>query len=1109
MKTLRLIVLLSFLSLIITAKILQAQNVAITSADLADVGLLDVTSYDADPTGNDDSTAAIQMALDDAYTQHKAVFIPPGTYKITDTIECRRDLTTSENYLFRVKGCQIIGSTEDEGALPTLILDDDAAGFSNTDDPKPVLRFWTYIDGESMASNGFVTGVRNLHIKVGSGNPGAIAYWHEGAQENIIMNLKITMQSGFAGMYALVGTNSVLNGIEIQADKELAGSGYKYGIYAPEARWPVITNLMISGQTDYAIYNYKSSGPLTIAGFDIEQDTAPAIKTVTTWSNGGGNITFLDGKFRIENPTDAPVIDNSAGKNIVLHNVYFGGARYIVQSGANPKVSGSDNWLHIDEYVAPHNDVGKTLINGAVASAEIIGTITLLEETPTINLRQRHAIDLSHYPSPDVMLDAIANNNGLLDNGLRVVNVVDHDVESVDRTAADSKDAPDNGLAIQSLIDDPDIDILFFPAGYYPVKQTIVLNENTHLTGVANYISRILGHKKWDNPSGLTYLIETVDMAEAAPRMSFIGLQWRTFSDLNKDWFGGVHWRAGKSEVVSTLMRSLYSDPIDGDNSGNPRIAAHFTGNGGGRWFGAGLFSVPHHNYHDDYRHLLIDGTTQPLIIYGLNIEDGHGDYQAEIKNAENILVIGAKTENANDILIQNSQNIVFNSWAGDEASMHFVDSSPVFAAPISPKKADRPGSSLREDFGNLSNSFAMDVVTALFKRGEVDLTVFFDDSLPPTPTPTPTNTAVSPTPTLPSTPTETPTPGDCAANPANLIDNPSFENGENRWSFYINSSDSSSKNDFIVTNTDAFHCDYSAQITINGGDGDNVQLYQMDVGSNISLQSNTTYQLSFAAKLDSNDSSGNNLSLHLQMHDNPYTNYGLDNIKVDLSSSWQTYTIEFTTSGFSGSVNDGRLRFWLAPYAETGDVYRIDNVELVQIDGSTPTPTNTAVPPTATHTPAPTNTAVPPTPTPGPTQTPLPTVTVTPGAGSTIEIYAAGRYGTEDMELFIDGVLAWTVENIGGNYREGDFIRYTYIHNSTVTAEQIQVHLVDTSFEGTSPGRNLRVDKISIDGQAYQSEDAYSTGTWTNIDGCTPGFKQSEILHLNCNGYFEYRDES
>ncbi len=42
----------------------------------------------------------------------------------------------------------------------------------------------------------------------------------------------------------------------------------------------------------------------------------------------------------------------------------------------------------------------------------------------------------------------------------------------------------------------------------------------------------------------------------------------------------------------------------------------------------------------------------------------------------------------------------------------------------------------------------------------------------------------------------------------------------------------------------------------------------------------------------------------------------------------------EFTASGFTGTVEDGRLGFWFAPYAQAGDEYYIDDVTLTRING-------------------------------------------------------------------------------------------------------------------------------------------------------------------------------
>jgi chitodextrinase len=90
-------------------------------------------------------------------------------------------------------------------------------------------------------------------------------------------------------------------------------------------------------------------------------------------------------------------------------------------------------------------------------------------------------------------------------------------------------------------------------------------------------------------------------------------------------------------------------------------------------------------------------------------------------------------------------------------------------------------------------------------------------------------------------------------------------------------------------------------------------------------LEPDTLYTLSFKAY----SNTGHDLSITLQKHGSPYTNYGLSNSVVNLTRSWNTYTIQFTTTGFSSIVNDARLMFWFAPYAAAGDEYFIDDVVL------------------------------------------------------------------------------------------------------------------------------------------------------------------------------------
>lgn len=120
------------------------------------------------------------------------------------------------------------------------------------------------------------------------------------------------------------------------------------------------------------------------------------------------------------------------------------------------------------------------------------------------------------------------------------------------------------------------------------------------------------------------------------------------------------------------------------------------------------------------------------------------------------------------------------------------------------------------------------------------------------------------------------------------------------------------------------------------------------------------------------------------------------------------------------------------------------------------------------------------------------------------IVIYAAGETGQEQMELRINNVTVQTWNNIGGNYNAGQFQAFTYNNTQPVSPDQIQVAFTNDSNQG-GQDRNLRVDRIEIDGVAFQTEapSVYSTGTWLPEDGIVPGFRQSEFLHSN--GHFQF----
>lgn len=125
-------------------------------------------------------------------------------------------------------------------------------------------------------------------------------------------------------------------------------------------------------------------------------------------------------------------------------------------------------------------------------------------------------------------------------------------------------------------------------------------------------------------------------------------------------------------------------------------------------------------------------------------------------------------------------------------------------------------------------------------------------------------------------------------------------------------------------------------------------------------------------------------------------------------------------------------------------------------------------------------------------------------GTGSLISILAAGDVGTERMELWIDDQVVKSWNAVSRGARELAFQTYNFRAEGLVTADQIKVAFTnDATVNGLD--RNLRVDKIVVDGVVFETEapTVFSTGTWTAADGIVAGFRERE--YLNSNGYFQF----
>ena len=122
-------------------------------------------------------------------------------------------------------------------------------------------------------------------------------------------------------------------------------------------------------------------------------------------------------------------------------------------------------------------------------------------------------------------------------------------------------------------------------------------------------------------------------------------------------------------------------------------------------------------------------------------------------------------------------------------------------------------------------------------------------------------------------------------------------------------------------------------------------------------------------------------------------------------------------------------------------------------------------------------------------------------GSDSLIRVFANGFEGDENIELQIDGVAVQQWNNIGTSQQV-----FSYDPGSVVDPDQVRIAFTnDLLDEATGVDRNVLVDRIEIGSNAYQTEteDVFSTGTWTPADGIAPGFGRGDILHTD--GYFQY----
>jgi hypothetical protein len=661
---------------------------------LAQIGYLDVTQppYNADPSGRRDATAALQQAVKDARDARLITFLPAGRYLISDTIQgiqgtVKRDDWPHEGYSdpwvmhasFEYP-CVIMGPGE--GSRAVIVLADRAAGFDDPQRPKPVMYLWArmetpHVTGsvdptEPQMSINFNQKIVNVDFELGADNPGAVAINHQGAEGSTVEDVTIDATGAFAGIQNAPGSGGAIHGVTV--------TGGRYGLYVRNDKgriasqpMPVMSGLRLTGQQEAAVL-HDGNGPLTIVGAQI--DGAGIAADSPRRQSFSGALNIVDTVIRMNRASPAVKGNHS----IVLQNVFIGHAAVAAEVTGQWTLAGiPDGWLHVQEYAAPASNPAQEWAGGEPRRDDLwIGGHR--HDEPIARTSPRPPPDTDEFvarhrwPSPFPS----AHSPG-------AVNVKDAPFNAKGDGVSD--DAP----AIQRAIDAHPI--VFLPKGTFALSRPLRLHARTKLMGIGNVqtvLTSLPGGPAYRDPDAPQPLVETVDDAAAETVLAFMKL----LVPVRNPSVYALRWRAGRNSIVRNVYPIREAFHAHGAAMNHPLV--RIEGSGGGRWYTNVLLHW--WDQGPDYRHLLIEGTREPLAFYMLEPQHGRSTAMVEIRDAENIDIFGVKAEGDFGLMtIARSRAIRIFGYSGNGMPMRgwalfsLEDCRDILLANIAPR-FKRPG---------------------------------------------------------------------------------------------------------------------------------------------------------------------------------------------------------------------------------------------------------------------------------------------------------------------------------------------------------------------------------------------------------------------------------
>jgi hypothetical protein len=293
----------------------------------ADSGVVNVQAqFGAKGDGVTDDTAAIQKALDQYPSGNKIIYLPSGTYLISDTLRWPAGSSGGQ----RMKRTILQGQSE---AQTVVKLRDRCPGYGDPAKPRPMI-----YTGEKPAQR-FRNSIRGLTVDTGNGNGGAIGVQYIANNQGSVHHLTVRSGDGRGVIGLDLGYTNEQGPCLI---KSVTVEGFDVGISTKHAVDSVtLEHITLRRQNRYGFVNDGQC--LSIRGLN-SSNTVPAFHNV----KGASLVALVDANLEGTGAAaNAPAILNEAG--LFARNVKTAGYKQAIQNsagtGKSPAGTSVDEWV--------------------------------------------------------------------------------------------------------------------------------------------------------------------------------------------------------------------------------------------------------------------------------------------------------------------------------------------------------------------------------------------------------------------------------------------------------------------------------------------------------------------------------------------------------------------------------------------------------------------------------------------------------------------------------------------------------------------------------------------------------------------------------------------